>query len=218
MVAIRGHSVRRGSILPLVVLSLVGMCGFVALAVDVGMLAAAKNQCQNAADAAAMAGARTLNGTQTTSNQNAAVTNAQNAAMANHVLTEPITASDIPTSAIVLGTYHYDTNSQTFVPQFPPSPPDTYDLAQVTVTHTNGVAFSKIFNLAPFSVSATAIAAHRPRDTTIVLDYSGSMNNESDIWNCESYLGSFENTSNNTDPVIPQWGSYNTTFSPLCQL
>jgi hypothetical protein len=69
-----------------------------------------------------------------------------------------------------------------------------------------------------FNVTATAIAAHRPRDTTIVLDFSGSMNNESDLWNCESYQGSYEGTSNNTDPVYPQWGYYNTSQSPLCQL
>ena len=44
------------------------------------------------------------------------------------------------------------------------------------------------------------------------------MNNESDLWNCEAYQGSYEGTSNNTDPVFPQWGYYNTTFSPLCHL
>ncbi len=47
---------RNGSILPLVVVSLVGICGFVALAIDIGMVAVAKTQCQNAADAAATAG------------------------------------------------------------------------------------------------------------------------------------------------------------------
>ena len=44
------------------------------------------------------------------------------------------------------------------------------------------------------------------------------MNNESDIWNCESYLGSLENTPNNTDPVFPQFGPYNPTFSPKATL
>ena len=36
------------------------MCGFVALAIDLGLIAVAKTQCQNSADAAAMAGARSL--------------------------------------------------------------------------------------------------------------------------------------------------------------
>ena len=72
-----------------------------------------------------------------------------------------------------------------------------------------------MFGLSLSNVSTVAIAAHRPRDIAIVLDYSGSMNNESDLWNCESYLGSLEGTPNNTDPVFPQFGPYNTTFSPL---
>ena len=47
---------RRGSILPLFALMLVGLVGFVALAIDVGMIAIADTQCQNAADNAAVAG------------------------------------------------------------------------------------------------------------------------------------------------------------------
>ena len=44
------------------------------------------------------------------------------------------------------------------------------------------------------------------------------MNNESDLWNCESYLGSMMNTSNNTDPIFPQWGQYDPAWSPLAKL
>ena len=46
----------RGSVLALVAVCLTVLMGFVALAVDVGRLATAKVQCQNAADAAAIAG------------------------------------------------------------------------------------------------------------------------------------------------------------------
>ena len=44
------------------------------------------------------------------------------------------------------------------------------------------------------------------------------MNNESDMWNVESYLGNMVNTPNNTDPVFPQFGPYNPTFSPNATL
>ena len=44
------------------------------------------------------------------------------------------------------------------------------------------------------------------------------MNNESDLWNCESYLGNMINTSNNTDPIFPQWGQYNPSWSPLAAM
>src|SRR5437588_2551249 len=53
---------RRGSVLPLVAFMTVGLISLVALAIDIGMIAVARNQCQNAADASAMAGARTING------------------------------------------------------------------------------------------------------------------------------------------------------------
>ena len=53
----------RGAILPLTAIALVGLCGFVALAVDVGMLAIARAQAQDAADAAAVAGAACSFGT-----------------------------------------------------------------------------------------------------------------------------------------------------------
>ena len=73
--------------------------------------------------------------------------------------------------------------------------------------------FSRIFGLTSLNVQATSMAAYRPRDVAIVLDFSGSMNNEADLWNCESYLGSYLNTPNNTDPVFPQWGVYSPSFS-----
>ena len=53
---------RRGAIVPLTALSLIALLGFVALAIDLGLLMIARNQCQNTADSAAMAGARALNG------------------------------------------------------------------------------------------------------------------------------------------------------------
>ena len=49
---------RRGITLPLIAISLVGLCGFIALAVDVGRVAIARVQIQTAADIAAAAGAR----------------------------------------------------------------------------------------------------------------------------------------------------------------
>jgi Flp pilus assembly protein TadG len=206
---------RRGSILPLLAFSLIGLCGFVALAVDLGMLMVAKTQAQNAADAAALAGSRTLDGS-TSGNVTAATTNARNTAKANKIMTQQIQDADV--TLIQHGAYHYDPSTQTFSPQFPPVSPDNYNLTQVTVTKSNGTAFARVLNLSAFTVQATSIAAHRPRDVTIVLDYSGSMNNESDLWNCETYLGSMINTSNNTDTVFPQFGPYSPSFSPLAAL
>ena len=53
---------RAGAVLPLVTVCLVGLMAFIALAIDIGMMALARTQSQSAADIAALAGARTLNG------------------------------------------------------------------------------------------------------------------------------------------------------------
>jgi len=198
---------RRGTILPLLAISLVALCGFVALAVDVGMIAVAKTQCQNAADAAALTGARTLDGS-SVPNLSGATTNAQNAAIANTVLAQPVASTE---TTIIHGTYHYDPTSQTFAPQYTVVAPDTYDLTQVSVTHPSGTGFARIFGVNTFSLTARATAAHQPRDLSIILDYSGSMNNESDLWNCETYLGSVNNSPNSTDPLVPVFGHYTDT-------
>src|ERR1022692_4254939 len=55
------RSIRRGAIVPLVAISLVAVLGLVALAIDIGMVAVARTQAQNAADSAAMAGTRMFN-------------------------------------------------------------------------------------------------------------------------------------------------------------
>ncbi len=205
---------RRGSILPLLAISLVALFGCVALAIDVGRLAVAQSECQNAADVAAITGVRTLT-TGSGTNQTAATTNAQNAAIANLILGQTLAAAEI---AVTHGAYHYNSTSQTFAPAFPPQSGDNYGLTQVVITHKLPGTFSTIFGITSMTVSATAAATYQPRDVAIVLDYSGSMNNESDVWNCESYLGSMENTPNDTNPVFPQFGPYKPTFSPNATL
>ena len=195
---------RRGAVIPLAALTMVALCGFVALAVDVGMVAVAKTQAQGAADAAAFTATRSVDGSPSP-NLTGATTNAQTSAAANPILSVPVAASDL---AITYGAYHYDSGTQTFSPQYPPVAPDNYNLAQAVVTHRISTAFANVLGIASANVTATSVAAYRPRDVSIVLDFSGSMNNESDLWNCEAYLGAMINTPNNLDPIIPQFGHY----------
>jgi hypothetical protein len=206
---------RRGALLPLVALSLIALLGFVALAIDIGMLLVAKTQVQNVADAAAMTGARTIDGS---SNGNTAVatTNAQQTGAENLVLGTAVAASDM---TITHGAYHYDPTQRLFIPQFPPQAPDSYSLTKVSITTSRPSGFARVLGMQSLTVAATAIAAHRPRDICMVLDYSGSMNNESDLWVVEPEYGSTNyNTSNNTDPVYPQFGPYAPSFSPQATL
>jgi len=207
---------RPASIMPLVVLCLVAMCGFLALSIDIGMMLVARTQAQNAADAAAMTGARTLNGSSNSNEPNAKI-NAAAVAELNSVLSQAVQASEV---TVVDGSYDYDATSQVFVINIPPiqkydnstTPPTalplTYNLSRVTVTPSRQPAFSRVLGVTSLNVSATATAAHRPRDVCLVLDYSGSMNNESDLWNNEGYLTSANNSPNNNDTVYPQWAGH----------
>jgi hypothetical protein len=204
-------------ILALAVICLVAMCGFVALAIDIGMIAVAKVQCQNSADAAAMAGARSLDGTPG-QNFAGANSNALNLALANTVLSQSVGAGNV---AMRFGAFHYNTTTKLFEPNFPPVAPDNYNLVEVTVSYNVATQFAPAFKLINpafnpiFTVTATSQAAHRPRDVCIVLDYSGSMNNESDLWNNEAYLDNGQAaptnpnyTSNNAETVYPLFGHY----------
>ena len=122
-------------------------------------------QCQNAADAAAIAGARTINGS-ANSNLTAATTNAIATATSWQILGKFLGSSEV---SVQHGAYHYDYSiSQTFYPQFPPVSPDNYNLAQVTITHKCRARFAEIFGVPSTTVTVTATAAHQPRDVAII--------------------------------------------------
>ena len=202
---------RRGSVAPMIAASFVAICGFVALAIDVGRIAVARLECQSAADVAAMAGARTLNGI-IPQDLDSATANARGAAAQHKVMGQPIVESDL---VVEHGTYRYDRAAQKFVTSFTVNPGENYNLTRVTVQKSCPTTFARVFGFSMFDVQATATAAHRPRDIAIVLDYSGSMNNESDLWNNEGYLDNGQsapnnpnNTSNNSETVYPLFGHY----------
>jgi hypothetical protein len=211
---------RSGAIIPMVAISLVALFAFLALAIDIGMLLVSMTQAQNAADAAALAGARTLNGKLSDPggfNSANALLNAQDVANLNVVLGQGVQPAD--NLVIQFGTYNYDSTQQAFIPnisdpgQVPPNP----TVVQVTYNPKRGVAFARVIGVDLLTVYVTAVAAHRPRDTCIVLDFSGSMNDQSDLWNAVAYLGSDDNTSNNADPVFPLFGHYSDKNSAMLQ-
>jgi Flp pilus assembly protein TadG len=184
---------RRGAVLPLVAICMLGMMGLVALAIDIGMVAVARTQCQNAADAAAMAGARTINGDAAANYNYAAVPgNAMLAAIANRVLDAYVLAD--PSNMVMLNSYTYQSGQVTietgayayqyndanpakegFQLQFPRAASEPYSAVRATVNVPGDYAFGRIFGLSTFNTGATAVAVHRPRDIIIVLDLSGSM-------------------------------------------
>jgi Putative Flp pilus-assembly TadE/G-like len=202
---------RRGITLPVIAVSLIGIFGFVALGVDVGRMNLARSQCQGAADVAAMAGARSLNGIYP-QDVDGASANAISAASRFTILGTALTSTNV---AVTHGTYRYDTSGRQFVPSLTLQAGENYNLTQVTVNFACPTTFARAFGFNTFNVTSKATAAHRPRDVAIVLDYSGSMNNESDLWNNEGYLDNNtaapnnpNNTSNNAETVYPKFGHY----------
>ena len=200
-------------VLPLIVVSLVALLTFVALAIDLGMLAVARTQCQDAADAAAMAGARALNGVSANNNNYAAATPAAlTAATGNTVLSTAIQASQV---AVDIGRYMYVGGNQRFEGQFPGPSTENWSMVQATVSTNigNQLPFSRVFNFGGVNLQAVATAAHRPRDIALVLDYSGSMRFASLMG--DPYNGN--RSSNNGDTVIPQFGHYSAVSTAALQ-
>jgi hypothetical protein len=126
-----------GWIAVFVALSLVMLCGFVALAVDVGSFLSARTSAQRAADAGALAGALTyvINGdatpppTETTARDNATKVAASNQIM----------GANIPAGEITV--------------EFPAS-----RRVQVTITHNAPIFFAKVLGIKVAPIKAEAIA------------------------------------------------------------
>ncbi len=220
---IQQHSTkRRGAIIPLVAICLVVILGLVALAIDIGMVAVAKTQAQNAADAAALAGTRTFN-QNTGYNLNNVPKQAVTTAVANKLFNAPFKgdpnnivnpAADIYTSGDVkveAGGYYYvyndgNTSLEGFKMAFPPTAKpaaEPYTAVRVTITTTSPMFFGGVFGTSPFNVKATSVAAHRPRDVVIVMDLSGSMR-------FQSCPGAYFNGTN----TYPHWGPRTRSFNP----
>jgi Flp pilus assembly protein TadG len=203
---------RRGTVLPLVALTIVAQLSFLALAIDLGMMAISKTQAQQAADLTSLAAARTLNGSAAANyNQTAATTNAQNLLSYNRVLGQPIQASQLQ---LTYGSYDYNQSTQTFSANYPAlsGSPTTAVTATVT-TNTSPAAFGVAFgtHVLP-TVSATAQAVHRPRDLALVMDLSGSMR----MGTCLGFdFYPSTRTTNNPDTLVPSFGQYSSSNAGL---
>ncbi|MFI5461011.1 MAG: pilus assembly protein TadG-related protein, partial [Isosphaerales bacterium] len=183
-----------------------------ALAIDLGMLAIAKTQVQQAADLAALTAMRTLNGKASINyNQTAATTNAQNVVTYNQTLGQALQSSQVQ---LTFGSYDYNQTAKTFQAKFPPTSGSPTTAISATITSNSlPAAFSSILKtqLLP-KVSATAQAVHRPRDIALVMDLSGSMR----FGTCLGFdFYTTSRTSNNPDTLIPTFGHYSSSSAAM---
>ena len=204
MIHSKQDRIRRGVVLPLVTICLVGLMSFLALAIDIGVLAVARNQAQDAADGAALAGARTLNGLSSANyNVTAATQMARTVAESNAILGTNITAAQVTTDQA--GIYQYSTSAGRFQAVFGQTPTGTqsYGVIQVVITTSQKTTFANVMGISSMNVTANATAVHRPRDIAVVLDFSGSMGYSTQI---NYNAGSVQ--SLNPDASFPQFGPY----------
>jgi len=174
---------RRGVVLPLMVVVMVILLGFASLTIDVGYLFKVKAEAQRAADAASLAAASLL-GTGTAGN---AVSLARQAAIEyaglNMVAERPALLD--PKTDIEFGTAEYDEDTGKF--SFGPvNGRPTAVRVTVRKTHDspNGPArlfFASILGRQVADVSARAAAKVKPRDIALVIDLTGSMNDDSEL-------------------------------------
>ncbi len=216
---------RRGSLIPLLAVSAISLFAFVALAVDLGMMAVSRTHYQNAADASALAGCRTLN------NKTGAINNDLIAAVATSKATvaggsgvsgnlhhsASFTMSEI--QKVETGQYLYDpaagrfrvstwydvTNDQS---RTPPSGTGSWTAMRVTLKDDNHTSyFMKVFGVTTMPMSATATAVYRPRDVAFALDMTGSM-----AYGSQFNYGS---RSQNPDTMVPAFAHYGLVNSYL---
>ena len=204
---------RPGVIIVLTAISLVVIFSFVALAIDLSMKALARNQAQNAADAAAIAGARSLTGDPATGYNLAKVPpNGQAAAANNTIMGQAIN----PTTQVTItpGYYYYNQTTGTFIastdPGAPPinitpAPPNT--LVKADVTASSPSYFSRILGYTQLTAQASATAIHRPRDIVMVVDFSYSMG-------FDSLMGTPLTNSTGTATVARTQSQSGTTENP----
>lgn len=211
---------RRGNILPLLALTVTLLFAFVALAIDVGVLTIARTEGQNACDAAALAGARVLNNRpgNVENDKSDAENVARNTVLQNinvyiqtqqkYTVADNMTFTD-GSKAVTVGQYNYDAVNQRFNPSFPASSGGvSWTCMQVKLRGDNPTFFAKVVGINSMPWQTYAVAAHRPRDIAIILDFSGSMGFGSQFSWDGGWSGGTVYGTQGADPVYPQFGHY----------
>ncbi|MBX7168371.1 MAG: TadE/TadG family protein [Pirellulales bacterium] len=184
---------RRGNVLILTALLSVILLGMVAFAVDVGYMAVVKTELQRSVDAGALAGAGVLvNGAEAANAEVLEFVNSNIVGGAgfnfagnnnnnnqnqggNGAGSGPNVTTLDDDIEITTGDWDPQTGQFTEVATLPSA-------VKVSVTRSGQpLFFGRIFGRDQFSVSAESIATYQPRDIMLVLDFSASMNDDSEF-------------------------------------
>lgn len=189
----RPRSWRRAAIVVQTAIMATVILGMGALAVDIGTMYAAQSQLQRSVDASALAAAAQLAGDEdgVLSPTQLATQIANQYASLNDVFGVHATLDS--NSDIEFGQAVYDAASGQFV--FQPGGTN-YNAVRVTVRRPSGsaagpidLAFSALFGVREKEMQARAAAVLVPRDIAVVIDLSGSMNDDSELNRFKEYYG-----------------------------
>jgi hypothetical protein len=184
---------RQGTILVLAAVMMVVMVALLALSVDLGYITTVNNELQRATDAAALAGAGSLvEGTDEAQLQ-AFKFLARNP-VGGRLIAEQEGWEEQAALWIAQHPDEFKVEAGHWNPDNPkPEPGDTEDprfivsdqlpsTVRVQTAHNNTpLFFAKLLGRNSFSVKAESIARYQPRDISVVLDFSGSMNYDSQL-------------------------------------
>lgn len=177
---------RHGTILVLTAVLMVVLLGFVAMTVDIGFIELTRTQLQSAADASALSGAMELSGIDDPALVRANARNAVVQTAAMHRAGDQTSVAIDPVADITFGKLTWNGNSQNYKIQWGEDQ-TPYNVIKVRAMRTTGIGsdnrlplfFAPAIGSKKADVGAEAIATFQPRDIMVVLDFSGSMNDDS---------------------------------------
>ena len=158
---------RRGAIILLTAFLLIVMLALCAFAIDLGFVVNARTEAQRAVDAGAYAGAALLPQGTDASEAEALALVGQNY----------VSGADAGAHTTTVEFGHWDESTRTFsISADKPSA-----IRVVSNFDDRPMFFGQLFGQNMFGTAAEAIATYQPRDIMVVLDYSGSMNDDSEF-------------------------------------
>jgi hypothetical protein len=193
---------RKGAVIVLSAMLMVVLFGMVAFALDVGSMLCARTEAQRAVDSGAFAGAGAL-----PDGIDVARSTARTYVEQNVVLGRTVASNEL---RIEFGEWNDATRSfETWA--------DQPTAVRVAINRPDQpLSFGRVFGQKHFPVRAEAIATYAPRDIVVVLDYSASMNDDSELKHI-SRLGRTQVEKNLLDIYTelgsPQFG--NMQWSPV---
>jgi hypothetical protein len=158
---------RKGAIAVFAAVLLIVLFGMVALALDVGYMLCTRTEAQRSVDAGALAGAGALG-----EGPAAAEEAARQFVEQNIVGGRPVTYQE---TRVELGAWNDPM-------RLFETPADRPSAVRVSMGRANqSLFFARVLGHDRFTVQAEAVAVHLPRDMVVVLDYSSSMNDDSEL-------------------------------------